>query len=121
MKLNWLFAGLVVISAWCGESSHGKTPPAIAWSTELELVSYYNSDTGARSEAMVEVDRNSEGHAERINWPNTGWIEVDGEYDDRGDGTCKHFRGVDEQYTFRSRDGAMEDRGIIREYGGCGD
>lgn len=96
-------------------SSHGKHRPTIAWSTEEELVSYYNPNTRTESEYEVEVDRGEDGHAQRINWPNSGWLEVDGELEDNGDGTCTHITDDGAEYTYRSKEGAMEDRGISQE------
>lgn len=68
-------------------SSNGRSRPTLAYTTESADVDYYNPDTGTRSTYTLEVDRDSDGTLQRINFPSSGWLEVAGEAVDNGDGT----------------------------------
>ena len=49
-------------------------------------VHYFNPSTGTSSDYECEVDLDSEGQVERINWPTGGWLEAK-DVADNGDGT----------------------------------
>lgn len=50
-------------------------------------VGYYNPSTGYGADYTLDVDRDSDGEVERINFPNGGWEDDFVSKDDNGDGT----------------------------------
>jgi len=68
-------------------STNGKTRPTLAETTTWDEVEYYNPNTGTHSTYTCEIDRGPDGEIQRINWPSSGWLEVDGDTVDNGDGT----------------------------------
>jgi hypothetical protein len=90
-------------------SSHGKTRPTIASSTEFEDVEYFNPETGTRSTYNVEVDRDSDGTVQRINWPNSGWLEISGDTVDNHDGTETFTRDDGCEYTLDHKEDSDKD------------
>lgn len=80
-------------------SPHGKVRPSLSASTNIEEVEYYNPSTGTRSDYQLEVDRDADGNIERINFPNGGWKEIDGEASKNGDGTETYVDSHGVEYT----------------------
>lgn len=67
-------------------SPHGRVRPTLAASTIVAPVHYRNSNTGKESDYECDIDLDSEGRVQRINWPTGGWLEARGLVDN-GDGT----------------------------------
>jgi hypothetical protein len=74
-----------------------RKPSTDASTTSTELVEYDNPNTGTHSDYELDVDRDSDGTIERINFPNGGWREVDGDVERNPDGS----------ETYTSSDGIM--------------
>lgn len=86
-------------------SPHGVVAPSTAATSNMETVEYYNPNTGVRSTYELEVDRDSEGHVERINFPNEGWIEIDGDTTKNADGSETYTNEHGAEYTIRRSEG----------------
>jgi len=80
-------------------SPHGLTRPTLASTTDEEHVEYHNPHTGTTSDYDLEVDRDSDGKVERINFPNEGWLEINGDTVDNGDGTETYTKDDGTEYT----------------------
>lgn|GEM_PF-2061082 len=80
-------------------SPNGKVRPTLSATTDNEDVHYHNPNTGTDSDYTLEVDRDADGKVERINFPNGGWREIDGDVVDNGDGTETYTADDGAEYT----------------------
>lgn len=85
-------------------SPNGYSRPTLPDSTTVDHVEYNNPKTGTHSDYDLEVDRDSDGNVQRINFPNGGWKEVDGQGVDNGDGTETFTDDRGYQYTVSKSD-----------------
>jgi hypothetical protein len=90
------------------ESVTGKKRPSLAAVTATESVGYYNPETGTQSTYELDVDRDADGTLQRVNFPNSGWLEVNGEAIDNGDGTETFTDDEGREYTISKPDWANE-------------
>jgi len=87
-------------------SPHGVMAPSTPASSGIETVEYFNPNTGTTSEYELEVDRDSDGRIQRINFPNEGWIEIDGDTVKNGDGSETYTRYDGAEYTIQPSEAA---------------
>lgn len=93
-------------------SPHGHVAPTEVASTSTEQVDYFNPNTGTSSTYELEVDRDTEGNIERINFPNEGWLEIDGQTTDNGDGTETYTNEHGAQYTIHQGDDGQDSANV---------
>ena len=89
-------------------SPHGRVRPTLAATTDTEEVHYSNTDTGTEADYDLEVDRDEEGHIERINFPTGGWKEIRGEVIDNEDGTETYTDERSHEFTVTKPDEIAE-------------
>jgi hypothetical protein len=90
------------------EAKPGAVAPLTVAATGVEKVEYKNPETGAHSEYDLEVDRDSEGRIERVNFPNGGWQEIEGDPVDNGDGTETFTDSQGREYTIHRPDPTVD-------------
>lgn len=86
-------------------SPNGRVRPTLASTTIWARIDYYNPNTGTMSTYRCEVDLNIQGHVQRINWPNGGWLEAD-DLIENADGTQTIIRRNGAEYTVHLTDGS---------------